>query len=176
MSRRRKLGDSPGPKNTPRQAAAAEECSSVVESGKRRLRSARGSGLRGAGGEGPLPPVPQPEQPSVAASCGKYETPKRVLKMELLSSTFNSPNDPDGLNDIFWDQNSPMTKQLGKGRKKKIYNTDSDEISHIVNCIAPQDEKPTTDSMLGVWIGETAIPCTPHVAKGKSRAKVSCTK
>lgn len=27
---------------------------------------------------------------------------------------------------------------LGKGRKKKIYNTDSDEISHIVNCIAPQ--------------------------------------
>ncbi|XP_023613226.1 ewing's tumor-associated antigen 1 isoform X2 [Myotis lucifugus] len=134
MSRRRKLGDSPGPKNTPRQAAAAaEECSSVVESGKRRLRSARGSGLRGAGGEGPLPPVPQPEQPSGAASCGK-------------------------------------------GRKKKIYNTDSDEISHIVNCIAPQDEKPITDSMLGMWIGETAIPCTPHVAKGKSRAKISCTK
>ncbi|XP_015413334.1 PREDICTED: ewing's tumor-associated antigen 1 [Myotis davidii] len=145
MSRRRKLGDSPGPKNTPRQAAvaAAEECSSVVE---------------------------------FLINHGKYETPKRVLKMELLSSTFNSPNDPDGLNDIFWDQNSPMTKQLGKGRKKKIYNTDSDEISHIVNCIAPQDEKPTTDSMLGVWIGETAIPCTPHVAKGKSRAKISCTK
>lgn len=73
MSRRRKLGDSPGPKRTPRQAAAtaaAEECSSVAESGKRRLRSARGSGLRGAG-EGSLPPVPQPEQPSVAASCGK---------------------------------------------------------------------------------------------------------
>ncbi|XP_057597647.1 ewing's tumor-associated antigen 1 isoform X2 [Hippopotamus amphibius kiboko] len=38
------------------------------------------------------------------------------------------------------------------------------------------DEKPTTDSMLGVWIGETAIPCTPSVAKGKSRAKLSCTK
>ncbi|XP_036291440.1 ewing's tumor-associated antigen 1 isoform X1 [Pipistrellus kuhlii] len=180
MSRRRKLGDSPGPKRTPRQAAAtaaAEECSSVAESGKRRLRSARGSGLRGAG-EGSQQPVPQPEQPSVAASCGKkkYETPKRVLKMDLLSSSFNSPNDPDGLNDIFWDQNSPMTKQLGKGRRKKIYSTDSDEISHIVNCIAPQDEKPTTDSMLGVWIGETAIPCTPHVAKGKSRAKFSCTK
>lgn len=43
----------------------------------------------------------------------KYETPKRVLRMDLLSSTFNSPNDPDGQNDIFWDQNSPMTKQLG---------------------------------------------------------------
>lgn len=68
MSRRRKLGDSPGPKHTPR--PAAEDCSSVVESGKRRLRAARGSGLRGAG-EGPLQPVPPPEQPSVAASCGK---------------------------------------------------------------------------------------------------------
>lgn len=33
--------------------------------------------------------------------------------MDLLSSTFSSPNDPDGQNDIFWDQNSPMTKQLG---------------------------------------------------------------
>ncbi|XP_057165181.1 ewing's tumor-associated antigen 1 isoform X2 [Ursus arctos] len=30
--------------------------------------------------------------------------------------------------------------------------------------------------MLGVWIGATAIPCTPSVAKGKSRAKISCTK
>ncbi|EPY74892.1 hypothetical protein CB1_001866038 [Camelus ferus] len=69
-----------------------------------------------------------------------------------------------------------MTKQLGKGRKKKIYTTDSDEISHIVNRIAPQDEKPMTDSMLDVWIGETAIPCTPSVAKGKSRAKLSGTK
>ncbi|XP_075391321.1 ewing's tumor-associated antigen 1 isoform X2 [Tenrec ecaudatus] len=30
--------------------------------------------------------------------------------------------------------------------------------------------------MLGVWIGETAIPCTPSVAKGKSKARYSCTK
>ncbi|XP_009182594.2 ewing's tumor-associated antigen 1 isoform X3 [Papio anubis] len=96
--------------------------------------------------------------------------------MDLLSSSFSSPNDPDGQNDIFWDQNSPLTKQLGKGRKKQIYTTDSDEISHIVNRIAPQDEKPTTSSMLDMWIGETAIPCTPSVVKGKSRAKISCTK
>ncbi|KAM8786455.1 ewing's tumor-associated antigen 1 isoform 1-T1 [Rhynchonycteris naso] len=181
MSRRRKFGDSPELRNTLHQAAAAEECSSVVESGKRRLRSVRRSGLRGAG-EGPPQPQPQQEQPPVAASCSKsnpeekYETPKRVLKMDFLSSTLSSPNDPDGQNDIFWDQNSPMTKQLGKGRRKKIYTTDSDEISHIVNRIAPQDEKPTTNSMLGVWIGETAIPCTPNVARGKSRAKTSCTK
>ncbi|KAF6103239.1 ETAA1 activator of ATR kinase [Phyllostomus discolor] len=182
MNRRRKLGDNPGLKNTPRKMVAAEECGSVVESGKRRLRSARRSGFSRAG-DGPPQPLPRPEKFPVAASCSKsnpeekYETPKRVLKMDLLSSTFSSPNDPDGQNDIFWDQNSPMTKQLGKGRKTKIYTTDSDEISHIVNRIAPQDEKPTTDSMLGVWIGEAAIPCTPNVAKGKSRAKkVSCTK
>lgn len=100
-----------------------------------------------------------------------------LIKREfILSSAFSSPNDPDGQNDIFWDQNSPMTKQLGKGRKKQSYTTDSDEISHIVNRIAPQDEKPTTNSMLGMWIGATAIPCTPSVAKGKSRAKISCTK
>ncbi|XP_012605651.2 ewing's tumor-associated antigen 1 isoform X1 [Microcebus murinus] len=181
MSRRRKHGDSPGLKNTPRKIAATEECGSVVEPGRRRLKSARGSGLLGAG-ERPPGPMRQQEQPPAAASCSKsnpeerYETPKRVPKMDLLSSTFSSPNDPDGQNDIFWDQNSPLTKQLGKGRKKHIYTTDNDEISHIVNRIAPQDEKPTTNSMLGVWIGETAIPCTPSVAKGKSRAKISYTK
>lgn len=27
---------------------------------------------------------------------------------------------------------------IGKGRKKQFYTTDSDEISHIVNRIAPQ--------------------------------------
>lgn len=31
-----------------------------------------------------------------------------------------------------------MFVSLGKGRKKKIYTTDTDEISHIVNRIAPQ--------------------------------------
>lgn len=116
MSRRRKHGDSPGLKSTLRKAAAAEECSSVVEPGKRRLRSARESGLYEVA-EGPIRPMPQQEQPPAAASGSKsnpeerYETPKRVLQMDLLSSTFSSPNDPDGQNDIFWDQNSPMTKQ-----------------------------------------------------------------
>nr|XP_036878041.1 ewing's tumor-associated antigen 1 isoform X1 [Manis javanica] len=181
MSRRRKHGDAPGLKNTPRKATATEENSSVVEPGKRRLRWARGSGLRGADDRSPQPTLQQEQLPA-AASCSKsipeerYETPKRMLKMDLLSPNFSSPNDPDGQNDIFWDQNSPMTKQLGKGRQKQIYTTDSDEISHIVNCIAPQDEKPTTDSMLGMWIGASAIPCTPCVAKGKSRTKISCTK
>uniref|UniRef100_A0A8C0XQ47 ETAA1 activator of ATR kinase n=1 Tax=Castor canadensis TaxID=51338 RepID=A0A8C0XQ47_CASCN len=181
MSRRRKYGDIPILKNTPYKAAAAEECNSVIEPGRRRPRSARRSGLRVAGEGPPGPGRPQEQRPA-AASCSKsnpeekYETPRQVLKMDLLSCTFSSPNDPDGQNDIFWDQNSPLTKQLGKGRRKQIYSTDSDEISRIVNRIAPQDEKPTTDSMLGVWIGDTAIPCTPSVAKEKSRVKISCTK
>lgn len=70
MSRRRKHGDSPGLKNTPRKAPAAEECSSMVEPGKRRLRSARGSGPHRAGDTSPRS-VPQQEQPPAAASCSK---------------------------------------------------------------------------------------------------------
>ncbi|XP_037663187.1 ewing's tumor-associated antigen 1 [Choloepus didactylus] len=181
MSRRRKHGDGPGPRDMPRKTAVSEECSSVVEPGRRRLRSARDSGLRGAA-EVPPPTRRQQAQLPAAATCSKsnpeerYETPKRMLKMDLFPCTFSSPNDPDGQNDIFWDQNSPMTKQLGKRSKKQIYIPDSDEISHIVNRIAPQDEKPTTNSMLGMWIGASAIPCTPSVAKGKSRAKFNCTK
>ncbi|XP_040849241.1 ewing's tumor-associated antigen 1 [Ochotona curzoniae] len=181
MSRRRKHGDSPAPKKTPLQAAAAEECSSVVEPGRRRLRSARGSRQQRVAGEGSTWPWRPREQRPAAAWCSKsdpkerYKTPRRMVHMDL-PSVFSSPNDPDGQSDIFWDQNSPMTKQLGKGRKQRISTTENDEISHIVNRIAPQDEKPTTNSMLGVWIGETAIPCTPNVAKGKSRVKISCTR
>lgn len=70
MSRRRKHGDSPGLKSTLRKAAAAEECTSVVEPGKRRLRSARGSGLYGVA-DGPPWPMPQQEQPPAAASGSK---------------------------------------------------------------------------------------------------------
>ncbi|XP_069860603.1 ewing's tumor-associated antigen 1 isoform X1 [Dipodomys merriami] len=179
MSRRRKYGDSPSLKNTPRPTVAAEDGSWVAEPRRRRLRSSRGSGLSPAGA---APPGCAVAAAAAAARCGpgqaeeRYETPGRVLKVDILPCTFNSPTDPDGQNDIFWDQNSPLTKQLGKGRRKQIYITDTDEISHIVNRIAPQDEKPITDSMLGMWIGETAIPCTPCVAKEKSRGKISCTK
>lgn len=164
MSRRRKHGDSSAPRSTPRRAAArdaswAAEPSSrpAREAGGRQRQHGRAAGDEWSPGE-------------------RFETPTRVLKMDLLPCTFSSPNDPDGQNDIFWDQNSPMTKQLGKGRKKQIYSTDTDEISNIVNRIAPQDEKPVTNSMLGIWIGDSAIPCTPSVAKEKTRVKMSCTK
>lgn len=51
-------------------------------------------------------------QLSFSSYVEKYETPERILKMDM-SSIFSSPNDLEGQNDIFWDQNSPMTKQLG---------------------------------------------------------------
>ncbi|XP_028740380.1 LOW QUALITY PROTEIN: ewing's tumor-associated antigen 1 [Peromyscus leucopus] len=175
MSRRRKHADSPARRSTPRRAAA-EDCCSAGEPGSRWSRTARDSRLCRAGAR-PL----RREQRRAAADSGrspgeKYKTPTRVVKTDLLSCAFSSPNDPDGQTDIFWDQNSPLTKQLGKGRRKQISSTYTDEISHIVSRIAPQDEKPVTNSMLGVWIGDTAIPCTPSVAKEKSRVKISCTK
>lgn len=70
MSRRRKHGDAPGLKNTPRKAAATEENSSVVEQGKRRLRWAPGSGLRGADDGSPQRMLQQEQLPA-AASCSK---------------------------------------------------------------------------------------------------------
>ncbi|XP_036057382.1 ewing's tumor-associated antigen 1 [Onychomys torridus] len=173
MSRRRKHADSPARRSTPRRAAA-EDCCLAVEPGSRWSRAARDSRLCRAGAR-PL----RREHRRAAAVSGrspgeKYKTPTRVVKTDLLSCAFSSPNDPDGQTDIFWDQNSPLTKQLGKGRRKQISSsTYTDEISHIVNRIAPQDEKPVTNSMLGVWIGDTAIPCTPGVAKEKSRVKIS---
>nr|XP_044993532.1 ewing's tumor-associated antigen 1 isoform X1 [Jaculus jaculus] len=157
MSRRRKHGDSPAAKSTPRRAAATEEGMAAGSSSRPRRRRRREQRREDG----------KPEE--------RYETPRRVLKMDL-PCTFSSPNDQDGQNDIFWDQNSPMTKQLGKGRKHQTPLSDSDEISHIVDRIAPQDEIPMADSMLGVWIGATAIPSTPSVAKEQSRAKMSCTK
>ncbi|XP_028633908.1 ewing's tumor-associated antigen 1 [Grammomys surdaster] len=175
MSRRRKHADSPARRSTPRRAAG-ENCCRAAESGPRGSRAAHNSPLSRAGTR-----AQRRSQRRAAAGGGrspgeKKETPTQVLKMDLVSCTFSSPNDPDGQTDIFWDQNSPMTKQLGKGRKKQISSAYSDEISHIVNRIAPQDEKPVTNSMLGVWIGETAIPCTPSVTKEKSRVKISSIK
>lgn len=174
MSRRRKHADSPARRSTPHRAAA-KNCRPAAEPWLRESRAACSSQLRRAGTRSARRAQRQAAADGGRSPRGK-ETPVQIVKMDLLSCTFSSPNDPDGQTDIFWDQNSPMTKQLGKGRKKQISSAYSDEISHIVNRIAPQDEKPVTNSMLGVWIGETAIPCTPGVAKEKSRVKASCTK
>uniref|UniRef100_A0A8D2AQR6 Uncharacterized protein n=1 Tax=Sciurus vulgaris TaxID=55149 RepID=A0A8D2AQR6_SCIVU len=80
MSRRRKYGDSSAPKNTPR-TTASEECSSVVEPGSRRLRSARRSVLRVAG-EGPPGPTWQQEQ-SPAVNSGINSNPEERKHQDI---------------------------------------------------------------------------------------------
>lgn len=68
MSRRRKHGESPTLKKTPRKATAAEECGLKVESGKRRLRSAP---VHGGAAERPPRPGLQREPPAAASSSTK---------------------------------------------------------------------------------------------------------
>ncbi|XP_007476792.1 ewing's tumor-associated antigen 1 isoform X2 [Monodelphis domestica] len=103
-----------------------------------------------------------------------YKTPKRLLKTGFRSPIFTSPyNDIDGQQEIFWDPNSPTTCQLDERRNKQHDRRCSVAISDIVNRIAPQGEKPTTDSLLDMWIGEGAIPCTPDITKIKSRTKTN---
>ncbi|NXA51485.1 ETAA1 protein, partial [Nothocercus julius] len=67
---------------------------------------------------------------------------------------------------------------LGNEKKKQIATRRAVEISEIVNRIAPQDEKAAYSggSLLGTWIGEDAIPCTPGVVKLRARTKLSYLK
>nr|XP_020841074.1 ewing's tumor-associated antigen 1 isoform X2 [Phascolarctos cinereus] len=106
-----------------------------------------------------------------------YKTPKRLLQSSFRSPVFSSPcNDTDGQQEIFWDPNSPTTCQLDERRNKQLDRRCSVAISDIVNRIAPQGEKPTTDSLLDMWIGEGAIPCTPGITKIKSRTRTNYVK
>ncbi|KFZ53028.1 Ewing's tumor-associated antigen 1, partial [Antrostomus carolinensis] len=107
------------------------------------------------------------------------KTPKRSLSRKSRIPTFSSPvNDTDIQQEIFWDPHSPIAHRLGNGKTKQSTNRCAVEISEIVNRIAPQDEKAACneDSLLGTWIGEDAIPCTPGVVKARARTKLSCTR
>ncbi|NXB36915.1 ETAA1 protein, partial [Eulacestoma nigropectus] len=107
------------------------------------------------------------------------KTPKRSLSRKSRIPTFGSPiNDTDTQQEIFWDSHSPVAQRLGNGKTKQSTSRCAVEISEIVNRIAPQDEKATCNegSLLGTWIGEDAIPCTPVVVKGRPRTKLSCTR
>ncbi|KFW10137.1 Ewing's tumor-associated antigen 1, partial [Eurypyga helias] len=107
------------------------------------------------------------------------KTPKRLLSRKSRIPTFSSPvNDTDIQQEIFWDPHSPITHRLGSGKAKRSTSRCAVEISEIVNRIAPQDEKAACNegSLLGTWIGEDAIPCTPGAVKVRARTKLSCTR
>ncbi|KFP74860.1 Ewing's tumor-associated antigen 1, partial [Apaloderma vittatum] len=107
------------------------------------------------------------------------KTPKRSLSRKSRIPTFSSPvNDTDIQQEIFWDPHSPIARRLGNGKTKQSTRRCAVEISEIVNRIAPQDEKAACNegSLLGTWIGEDAIPCTPAVVKVRARTKLSCTR
>ncbi|NXR27296.1 ETAA1 protein, partial [Cinclus mexicanus] len=107
------------------------------------------------------------------------KTPKRSLSRKSRIPTFSSPiNDTETQQEIFWDSHSPVAPRIGSGKIKQSTSRCTVEISEIVNRIAPQDEKAACNegSLLGTWIGEDAIPCTPVVVKGRARTKLSCTR
>ncbi|NXX15517.1 ETAA1 protein, partial [Podargus strigoides] len=107
------------------------------------------------------------------------KTPKRSLSRKSRIPTLSSPvNDTDVQQEIFWDPHSPIAHRLGNGKTKQSTSRCAVEISEIVNRIAPQDEKAACNegSLLGTWIGEDAIPCTPGVVKVRARTKLSYLK
>ncbi|XP_040454408.1 ewing's tumor-associated antigen 1 isoform X1 [Falco naumanni] len=137
---------------------------------------AAAGGAEGAGGRGL--PAGEAAVRGAAESC-LHKTPKRSLSRKSRTPTFSSPvNDTDIQQEIFWDPHSPIAHRLGNGKPKQSTSRCAVEISEIVNRIAPQDEKAACneDSLLGTWIGEDAIPCTPGVVKVRARTKLSCTR
>ncbi|NWW92268.1 ETAA1 protein, partial [Rhynochetos jubatus] len=107
------------------------------------------------------------------------KTPKRLLSRKSRIPAFSSPvNDTDIQQEIFWDPHSPIARTLGSGKTKQSTSRCAVEISEIVNRIAPQDEKAACNegSLLGTWIGEDAIPCTPGAVKVRARTKLSYLK
>ncbi|XP_021411543.2 ewing's tumor-associated antigen 1 [Lonchura striata] len=133
--------------------------------------------VEGGAGRG-LPAGEAACSPRAAEPC-LHKTPKRSLSRKSRIPTFSSPiNDTETQQEIFWDSHSPIAHRLGNGKSKQSTSRCAVEISEIVNRIAPQDEKAACneDSLLGTWIGDDAIPCTPIVVKGRARMKLSCTR
>ncbi|XP_032662446.1 ewing's tumor-associated antigen 1 isoform X2 [Chelonoidis abingdonii] len=147
----------------------------------RRRTAATGEGGAGGskdGGAAAAAAAADPSSKNKAEESCLYKTPKRLNSRSRLP-TFSSPaNDTDIQQEIFWDPHSPITHKLGNERKKRATSRCTVDISDIVNRIAPQDEKPgcSEGSLLGMWIGEDAIPCTPGVVKVRTRTKLNGTR
>nr|XP_048698678.1 ewing's tumor-associated antigen 1 isoform X1 [Caretta caretta] len=171
-SRRRKAGDKL------RLRSPAPETRSG--GGRCRRRRAAATGESGPEDGGAAAAVAaDPSNKSKAEESCLYKTPKRSLNSRSRLPTFSSPaNDTDIQQEIFWDPHSPITHKLGNERKKQATSRCTVDISDIVNRIAPQDEKRgcSEGSLLGMWIGEDAIPCTPGVVKVRTRTKLNGTR
>ncbi|XP_075781684.1 ewing's tumor-associated antigen 1 isoform X2 [Pelodiscus sinensis] len=172
-SRRRKGGDKLRLRSPARETRSGGRCS--------RPRAAAAAGESGAGPpqDGAAAAAAEPSSKSKAEESCLYKTPKRSLNSRSRLSTFSSPaNDADIQQEIFWDPHSPITHKLGNERKKQAISSCTVDISDIVNRIAPQDEKPgcCEGSLLGMWIGEDAIPCTPGIVKVRTRTKLNGTR
>ncbi|KAM9271628.1 ewing's tumor-associated antigen 1 [Morus bassanus] len=173
-----------------RRRSGGEQQQQQQQLSRRRLRAeppaeegAEGGAGRGLlAGEAPRAPRPSPSREAAvrgAAESCLHKTPKRSLSRKSRIPAFSSPvNDTDIQHEIFWDPHSPIAQRLGSGKNKQSTGRCAVEISEIVNRIAPQDEKAACNegSLLGTWIGEDAIPCTPGVVKVRPRTKLSCTR
>lgn len=144
---------------------------SPEERGLRRTRAGGSKVKRETGNVAGVPPYKH------SGEICTDKTPKRLSKTNQWASTFSSPSNDEPQQEIFWDPQSPAPYRT-ENEKRKRPGKCAVEISDIVKRIAPQEEKPTSSeiALLGMWIGENAIPCTPAVAKMRTRSKLSGTK
>ncbi|KAJ1156094.1 hypothetical protein NDU88_008819 [Pleurodeles waltl] len=124
-----------------------------------------------------VPPYNQPGARCKTVEICTNQTPKRLSKTDQWTSTFSSPSNDELQQEIFWDPQSPTPYRI-ENEKRKRTGKCAVEISDIVKRIAPREEKPTSSgvALLGMWIGDNAIPCTPAVAKMRTRSKLSAAK
>ncbi|XP_069811174.1 ewing's tumor-associated antigen 1 [Dendropsophus ebraccatus] len=177
MSRRRQPADRSrqvcedgdrGTRKVPRERTEDHDRETPKKTGRRLSRSTRSGAALSSQTASSVPARSEREE----EPCPNKKTPKQFSKCKSWTSTLNSPsNDADQQQDIFWDPHSPTTFKLENGKKRQAVNRCTVDISDIVNRIAPKNERPSSSdaAYLGIWIGEDAIPCTPVVARTRTK-------